>query len=352
MKKLSSIFSFKNLPYTLIVVIVVVFASQQLLTRSTAYWTYLYKNSNPKFDDGLRFAAVANGIDKNKKKALIMGASQARENVDIGALNNSFSNEDITFYNLGISQGQAVDFFMTKNLVMNTNPDLIIFVGDLNMISSPYMFTKLRLYFHPSIIYQWIEILGWRYLWEHKKETLHAFLGYIFPVYQFRESFGRILQNELAINILNKKRKPFKRFAYSGMRRKTIYEDLDNTLQSDKTDDIASPEEIAMNEALFERFIEGITDRGIPFIMIDAPYYKNAKETYFGEIYPGYDKYINSLSKRYNFSYYSDADTPIFDKEDFVDHTHLNAAGRRKFTTFLTEIADELFFDSHNNIQD
>jgi len=347
MKRLSSIFNFRHLPYAFIVALVFVFVSQQMFVHSADVWAYLYRNSSPKLDDALRFAAIANGVDKSRNKILILGASQARENIDAWSLSQMFKKEGVTFYNLGISQGQAIDFFMTKKLVLGTNPDSIIFIGDLNMFSSPYMFTKLRLYFNPDIMHYWIYDLGWRYVWRHREYILHSLIGYAFPAYRYRESIGKILRQELIIHILRKKRKPFHRYAYYD--RKTsneIYRKLEGRIHTKYAEKyvIARPAEKAMNEMLFETFIRDVNDAHIPIVTIDAPYFEDAKQTYFKSIYYDYDSFMRSLAEKYHYRYYSNLEVPHLAKEDFFDHTHLNAHGREDFTKFVASIVKQDFF--------
>ena len=345
MKRLSSIFSSRKLPWACVVAAVLLVAIQFGLARWPGAWIYLYRNSSPKLDDGLRFAAVANAIDPEERKVLVLGASQARENVDVYQLDRAFKGEGVRFYNLGISQGQAADFFMTRQLVLDARPDFIVFVGDLNIFSSPYMMSKLRLYFQPEIVPRWIRGLGWRAVWELRKPILNAAVGYLSPAYRFRESLGRIAREEIAIRLLNRKREPFRRFAYSDDRRdEEIYEELDEKMRRGKLEDVAGPAEIAMNEAMFEETIAEFRRAGIPMVAVDAPYFGDAKTSYFRDVYAAYDAFMKRLAATYGFPYYSDAEMPRFDRTDFFDHTHLNREGRRKFTAFIREVVAKDFF--------
>lgn len=328
-----------------IVTVALLVAVQFGFARSTGIWTYLYRNSSPKLDDGLRFAAVANAIDKKGRKVLVLGASQARENVDVYQLDRAFKDEKLRFYNLGISHGQTADFFMTRQLVLDAKPDYIVFVGDLNIFSSPYMMDKLRLYFQPEIVPRWIEGLGWRAVWELRKPILNAFVGYLSPAYRFRESLGRIVQEEIAIRLLGKKREAFRRFAYSADKKNDdIYEDLDEQMQNEKLEEVATPAEIAMNEAMFDEVVGDFCRAGIPMVAIDAPYFEHAKTSYFRDVYVAYDAFMRRLAAKYGFPYYSEAEMPHFSREDFFDHTHLNRDGRRKFTAFVQEVVAKQFF--------
>jgi len=340
MPRRSYISSFKRLPWAVIIAFLLMVLGQNLAFNSKAFWAYFYRNSSPRTDDAFRFEAVA----RNSRRGagfFFLGASQARENVDTRMLKREFGSEGIRFYNLGISNAHAMDLYMTIDRVLDARPTHIVLISDLNMISSRYMYPKLRPYFNHDAIPAIVSHLGFREVWRERVEFLHSFLGEMFPFYRFRESIGRILKDEVSISVGASKRKPFLRFAYS--KRMNTFDEkiLNERLAEQKQGRGARPEEVSMNEWMFESCVKKITEMGIPLLVVDAPYYPGVKEGYFSKLFAPYHSFMILLSEKYGFPYFSDADLNFLEREDFVDHTHLTRSGRIKFTKFISELIRE-----------
>jgi len=332
-EKNSFILVFKKLPFVFISSLFLFFLIESGLANSSTFWRFCNRYSEPMLDDGIRLEAELRTmpeVDK-AKKVFLAGSSQAREGLDIEYLNNRF--ENVLFYNLGASgAASGIDMFMITDKLLSKQPETIVYLTFVEGFYYDYNYGKLKRYFDPKVMPYFLEHIDSRTIFSHKGHLLDAFLGRISLFYKYRSSFGRIFSSALKDYLGMEKGDSVKRFAFRENKPRSYF--MREIAKADKKRYLATSYTV-LNQQLFKLTAKEIAAKGVRLIVLSGPTHPLISDCYEREIDIAYDSFFEKQAKELGFVYLSKEQLPVFTKDDFIDFTHLNKAGRIKLTGFF-----------------
>jgi hypothetical protein len=342
--KNSFISSFKKLPVAFLSSMVLFCATHALLVNSDAFWRFCYFYSNPMPDDGIRLEAQLNGIStsETRKKIFVTGSSQAREDVDVDYLNRRLKAADSVFYNFGISgNASPVEMLMLKDRLLAKNPDVIVYIPFVGSFYSRYNIQKMKCFFSPVILPDMVRVLGVKQIMADphvRTAFVDSFLGTLTVFYRHRESVQRITRNALVHYARIERRKAVKRYAYKKNMPPTYFQSEIKRAGGRKYKRSAYTN---FNENLFVRFARGIASKKVKLIVVSGPVHPLITQCYPEQIDAAYHRFLAEQAGKIGYVYLGQSDLPSFTAQEFIDFTHLNAAGRGRLSEFFKNYFSE-----------
>ena len=320
-------------PRAVILAVIVILAFEAFLRWAPIdpFWRAIYRHSDPKKDDALRFFAQARTLPA--QAIVVMGSSQAREVVDVRVLNGLSPERrgGATVANLAVSDGATVDLYAQLDLILPKRPKLLVILPLWPSFYLDYDARKLRYYVYSlGTVASVAQLYGPKQFWRSTRKGLPQILpALISPTCRFGKSLwaagGRMLTEPRAEPEL---------FAYEESRPAGYFEE---ELREPKQRMLHVTEETALEQALFERFVDRVQSQGTKLLVVDAPMHPAfyaIRDSYAPSL-AHYRAFMERASRERGFIYHDYDDLPKFGAGDFIDFSHLNAEGRRKMTEFL-----------------
>jgi hypothetical protein len=281
------------------------------------FWRYCYHYSEPLGDDGIRYESEiwrAKRLD-GKRKVLLTGSSQTREDFDMEYLNEAFEENGVAFYNLGLNGGAPpMDVMMTLDRIVTVNPDVVIYVPYVGSFYADYNYERLPYLSSIKIVPHVLRYLGVKEMYEQRQYFIESFLGDVLFFYRHRVSLLRILKNGIKNFLGTDTRVRPVRYAYRVNKPESFFVEKIEESQGNRFFVSRFTE---LNKALFILFAGRMKSEGIRLIVIDGPTHPLIKQTY---------------KREFDIAY---------KKREFIDFTHLNELGRAKLSVFLKEYLEK-----------
>jgi len=330
-----STFNFKKLPWVCISALIVVVAVQFLFAFNPLLQDALFTFSEPSLSDPLRLDIFYKKAESSpQKKVFLIGTSQGREAFNASVLTERFDRK-IGFYNMGSAAYSAIDFYMEIDRIIDAKPDLLVYMPYIGNFYLDYDFKRLKYYYNPKVLPFISKDIGTHVFLEKKWFIFDAYLSDALYFYKYREGLKPILFNVLDYMIfrLGKTVEP-KYFRYDTSRGSEYFE---NQVRAFKGSKFYFSQYTDIEKQALQKVIDSIQKSKIPFIIIDGPVNPKIAGAYEFEVGTAYDEFLAEIADVNHVTFLSKADMPQFPSDQFIDFTHLNSAGRAKFTDFFAE---------------
>jgi hypothetical protein len=351
MRKNSFISSFKQLPFSFFLSIVVFVGLQMMILGSDQFWSMCYHFSRISADDPIRFEAQLRMLNdqEDHNKILLMGSSQTREGFDVVHLNDQVADSDWEFFNLGVAgSAQPLDLFMTMEKIVRLKPKVVVYMTNLDSFYAKYkdnMFNQLKYNYHPKIWpYLW-EYLGVKGVWDLRQELLESYLGQFSTPYLYRFQLARIMTAFVKDALGVEKVEEVDLFEYEEDQPPEYF---DRMVEEGRGREISVNEYTPLNQYLFERFVQRLRSEGVDLLVLESPMHPQIGRIYDMELYEPFRTFLSQQAQNYNFHFLAKSQLPEFDQADFVDFSHLNRQGRAKMTQYLLAVI-EPYLDNRSN---
>lgn len=333
-----SIFNFKQLPIAFLGSIVLFFIIQSMVEKSETFWRFCYFFSDPLVDDAIRLEAQLRTISPGdeQKTIFLTGSSQTREDFDVDYLNREFKKAHTTFYSLGVSgNASPIEMFMLKEKLLARKPEVLIYVPFVGTFYSSYDFRKMKYYFNPVILPYLVKYVGIKNILTHphlRTYFIDSFLGRATIFYQYRESIGRILLRAMRHYTHIERQGAPERYAYKTNKPRAYFE---REIKKARESKYRPTPYTALSKSLFTLFAKHVIAQGVKLIVVTGPVHPLIKMCYKREIDADYEHFLSGQAHNLGFVYLPESQLPSFKEEEFVDFTHLNASGRKRFSRFI-----------------
>lgn len=269
---------------------------------------------------------------RSPRKIFLTGSSQARQGLDARYLNSKFSKNNVTFYNLGFAKANPIDMFMLNNILLKKKPETIIYLTYVGNFYQDYDFRKMKYYFNPNIVPYLVKYLDSKTLLSHTDAFVDSFLGEVSVFYKYRSSFQKIAMVVLKDSLGIEKRFMPCLFKYRVDKPQSFFLTVIEKAHKQKFHLTKSTQ---LSQDMFNLWAQAVLAKKIRLIVIEAPTHPLLKETYSMELNTDFHSFLTTQARELGFIYLSTENLPTFSENEFTDFSHLNAAGRRKFTDFL-----------------
>lgn len=151
----------------------------------------------------------------------------------------------------------------------------------------------------------------------------------------YRDSLERIFTSAVINYVGNEIRTAPKKYAYQDAKPESYF-----TAEIEKANENQYYVSVytGLNEELFSAFARDVISRGTKFIVLSGPTHPLIKKTYKATVIDtAFDGFFREQALKLGFAYLPQSELPLFTEDDFIDFTHLNAAGRGKLTEFLKD---------------
>ncbi|OGF26728.1 hypothetical protein A2303_06415 [Candidatus Falkowbacteria bacterium RIFOXYB2_FULL_47_14] len=333
--KNSSISNFKGLPLILAASLVLFFLSGFALARTDFIWRFFYVNSRPATDHFLRKAAELRLISREKsgQRVFLVGSSVAYEGYDEDYLN--LRTPGTEFYNFGSGGVTPIELFLLRNEYIARRPDTVVFPVFVGDFYGKANYASLKYFFKFEILPRIISIVGWRDLYDHRREMIDSMIGRIVPFYRYNKSIIRSIEAAARDRVLG---------IYSGapeVAKKTgqmsagFFEELAAVEPKFKR-----TEHTELRQRLFLDYARDLKISGVKLVVVRAPMNSRVTEISAPGLEEEMDDWLRAAAAEYGFMYIGKSELPAFADNEFVDFTHLNEKGREKNSAFLLDYLD------------
>lgn len=330
--------SSRQLPWACIASVFLVMAIQISFQITPALQRFLYTYSEPFHSDPLRIsylreqAKIQNEQDDNTHIHLV-GTSQTREGFDTDIMNERFTGEGVTIHNLGAAAYSAMDFYMDVDSIIASNPDLIVYTPYVGTFYLDYDFSRLRFYFNINSITLLNDMLGYEVLIKNKRAILDSYLSYLLYFYKHREGVKAVFFNAVKHLVFNLgETHEVKLFNYTDNFPPEYFEQQYAKHEGNK---FYLSRFTPVEKEAFRRAMAKLKAHNIPVLVMDAPGNPLIANTYQPEVRIDYDNFLQQEVVERGIPFLPLSDIPQFDKDDFIDFTHLNSRGRARLSEFL-----------------
>lgn len=331
-------FSSRNLPWACIASAILVMAIQISFAVSPALQHFLYTFSEPFHSDPLRIsylreqAKIQNEQDNNYHVHLV-GTSQTREGFDTDRMNKLSAVDGVTFHNLGAAAYSAMDFYMDVDDIIASNPDLIVYMPYVGTFYLDYNFSRLRFFFNPDSIPLLKNELGYEVLVKNKHAIFDSYISYLLYFFKHREGIKAIFFNFVNYLAFNFGEAPeVKIFNYTENFPPEYFE---RQYARYKGNRFYLSQFTPVEKDAFRLTMAKLNESNIPVLVIDAPGNPLIKKTYKPEVRIDYDNFLHQEVVERGIPFLPLSDIPQFDKDDYIDFTHLNSGGRARLSDYL-----------------
>lgn len=333
----SSISSFRRLPLAFICSILLLLCIEIGISQSSVFWIFCSRYAQPSIDDGVRLESILRTMPEDGKKTTIFltGSSQMREDIDLHYLGSELKQNNAVIYNLGIYGATPIEMYMLRNKLLAKRPDIIVYIAFAGTFYDDYQdndFQRMKYYFSPAVMPFFIKHLGTKTVIKQKAAFIDSSVGMLSSLYKYRDSIGRQVLYAFE-RLFSPETEPVVRtYAYSESLPESYFI---------KEIEIANGQRFSpkpyskMAFELFSLFAKDAVTNGSRFIYINGPTHPRCKELYKKEVETEYDSILSHQAAEIGFTYLSERDLPTFEENEFIDFTHLNEAGRAKFSDFL-----------------
>ena len=339
----SSISSFK-LPWACLISICLVLLVQVGFATVPALKKVLYTFGEPFHSDPVRISYLRDQAKIQSEQDSYMhihlvGASQTREGLDVLLMNNRSKEDGLVFHNLGAAAYSAMDFYMEVDDIIASNPDLIVYMPYVGSFYLDYQFSRLRFYFNPNALPLLKEELGFEVLRENKYAIFDSYVSYLSYFYKHREGVKAIFFNAVNHLIFHFGEAPkVKIFNYTENFPDEYFEKQYEKYEGNK---FYISKFTPVEKEAFRLTMAKLKANNIPVLVMDAPGNPLIEKTYQPEVRIDYDDFLQREVVQSGIPFMPLSEIPQFDKDDFIDFTHLNAGGRVRLSDFLVDYIKE-----------
>lgn len=334
MGKSTSTFNFK-VPWALTYAILIVVLFECLvMCIPNPIWGSLSQYSNPLSGSAFNFWTGAKLSSEEDPTVFLIGSSQVREGIDpslLAKLLSKGSGKTIEVRNVGISAGAMPEMLLQLDVLLERKPFLLVASPSPQRMGDPYdNFPRVADFSYSLSGASQILIDFWGVIGRQDLVTFasRSLLFNLYPSVRLVRSFSlpRYLIQRL-------KRWPVRSpYAYD----KSLA--FDRMLE--RFNEIGSPvleEESKIHINLAEKFAKRVGKHDTKLVFVDFPF-NPAMDAHFGgwkAVYVLQAKVLQRISNELGLAYLKRGQLPTFNKEDFIDTTHLNQRGRKKMTEHL-----------------
>lgn len=316
---------------------VLFFVSQWALLHCDAFWRFCHLYADPVYDDFLSARATLRTMptDFRREKVFLTGASQVREDFEMDFLNEEMGEDGLVLYNLGISGAvHPADTFMQGDEFLEKDPALVVYMPYIKGFYSEYVFEKMKYSFDSKILPHLFGYLGVGEILELRNSFIDSFLGKVFFVFRYRKSLQDVIPSLIEHLLGIERRTEPVLFAHRESRPDSYFRE---EIEKYGSDWFRRGRYTPLQQEFFKLFARSVVERGIPLIVMDSPSHPLLKKLYDTRLDTEYDGFLREQAEAIGYTYLSRQDLPEFGAGDFVDFTHLNEAGRKKFNSFLVK---------------
>lgn len=338
-----STFSFKKLPGAFIgalsFILLLECAALPLFVKS--FPALIYQRTSRIGDDVIRFELQILMNAGKTKTIYLMGSSQPRDDVDAQQINERLKVEgygDYTFINVSSSAADAIDLFLQWDKVAAQNPDIVIATPyRISFYVEAYDPIRFKRYlFSVSRLMELSKFYGQALFWTDLKHDWRGIMDVLilpvgryerFAVKKVRDFFSRLIGNDsLWPNFTEPKGEEY--FKEEIARR------LDPSAYNYSFGIYTN-----VQKSVYRRFSEEVLEQGSLFAVVEYPINPRVLplEERFGLFWKDYSLFMKQEAARLGYDYFDLKNPAAIDQSDFVDFTHLNAQGRKKFTDLFFE---------------
>lgn len=336
----SSYTSNSRLPWACIISVCLVMLVQISFATIPALQKFLYTFGEPFHSDPIRISYLRDQAKKQKEQddnfhIHLVGASQTREGFDIRIMNEALEAEGITFHNLGAAAYSAMDFYMELDEIIASDPDLIVYMPYVGTFYLDYQFSRLRFYFNPNVLSLLKDEMGYNVLRKNKHAIIDGYVSYLLYFYKHREGIKAIFFNVINYLLFHLGEEPkVKLFNYTENFPDEYFEKQFAKYKGNK---FYISQFTPVEKEAFRRTMVALKANNIPVLVMDAPGNPLIVNTYQPEVRIDYDAFLQKEVVDADIPFLSLSDIPQFDKNDFIDFTHLDSDGRVRLSYFLVD---------------
>lgn len=301
------------------VVLALGFASDAFLVGLESFWAYCDTATHSQNNRTLRFEAGLARIEPGSVDTLVLGSSVARDAVAPAGLAGSLGLEPAGVRKLFLAAGFASEIAMLADEYVSLQPRQVVFPVTIWSLHEKLGHKNLRFY-DPLIaakIFSLREVLG------NRAEHASGLLGSAHVVVRHR----RALRELLWISAFGKSNRP------AFLPAELLPPQL---LLSTETRRATTAEDFscgAVNVRALSLLGQRLKASGIRFVVVATPVKSPWQDSSL--VRERFEACFESISQGGAFDYFSFADGPSLEGEDFKDADHLSPRGRNRFTARL-----------------
>ena len=289
-------------------------------------------------DSFYRFEAQIESADPSDTNIFFIGSSQLREGVDALYLEAGLRQQGpapIRVKNFGTSSSVSIDQYLQLPLVLKKKPELVVVMNSWRFFYLKYEMVKFKYSTHSlKQVLKAVILYGpARFLKDAGDELPDILCASFFRSFRYIRLYRIPEIAQRYMQAKDKNRAP-RWYAYGEARAPEAQIEKYAGMQIEIT------EAAEIKKRFFVKMIRDLKVSGARVLVVEAPYHPRveAKTNRAAGAWPEYENFMRQTARELDFEYISAGDLPVFEEEDFLDTTHLGAAGRRKFSRYLLSL--------------
>jgi hypothetical protein len=310
--------------------ILLLFAVDRAIVLYRPHWEWVARETPPQQLDPYRVEAILRTTEPGPRNVLILGDSTAEAALDTAALDGAFARRGLRFKTLSIGNAPTVTFGFLANDLLALRPSAVILVVSPYSLRDRGFYEQIYTYdvrVVPSL-FRPREILG------HLGFHLRGFLAQTNVLLRHQQALQRAAAIRLGVDTW---RSLQIETLQAGIRAAREKGPLFTWAVGKAPDSYQNP-----NMRAVDLLARKLRERGTKLVVVESAshpltgLFVGAKRT------AAFRNRLDTAAKDDGFTFIAAPALPRFTLDDFRDQTHLNEAGRRKFTNAVAQELDGL----------
>jgi hypothetical protein len=305
--------------------ILLLFVADRAIVLYQSHWEWVARETPPQQLDPYRVEAILRTTEPGWRNVFILGDSTAEAALDTAALDGVFARRGLRFKTLSIGNAPTVTFGFLANDLLALHPSAVV------LVVSPYNLRDRDFY---EQIYTYDvrvvpALFAPREILAHVGFHLRGLIGQANVLFRHQRALQRTVAIRLGVDTWTKLEIETLRAEIRASRDKSPFLIW---AVSKVIDDYQNP-----NMRAVDLLARSFRKRGTKFVVVESAIYPLRGQFVGENRASAFRDRLDTAAKHDGFTFIAAPALPHFTLDDFRDQTHLNEAGRSKFTNAIAQ---------------